>query len=87
MFKKQDLLHLTEEVVTEELKVEDAEAWADGEDDCRVVMEDAVQSHQEGLEDQPAIVQRAGRTESTQPAITGSTVNEVTHQALERFRS
>ena len=67
--------------------MEDAEAWADGEDDCRVVMEDAVQSHQEGLEDQPPIVQRAGRTESTQPAVTGSTVNEVTHQSQERFRS
>ena len=67
--------------------MEDAETWADREDDCRVVMEDAVQSHQEGLEDQPTIVQCAGRTESTQPAVTGSTVDEVTHQALERFRS
>ena len=65
--------------------MEDAKAWADGEDDCRVVMEDAVQSHQEGLEDQPPIVQCAGRTESTQPAVTGSTVHKVTHQALERF--
>ena len=65
--------------------MEDAKAWADGEDDCRVVMEDAVQSHQEGLEDQPAIVQCAGRTESTQPAVTGSTVHKVTHKALERF--
>ena len=66
--------------------MEDAEAWADREDDCRVVMEDTVQSHQEGLEDQAAIVQRAGCTESTQPAVTGSTVDEVTHQALEGFR-